>query len=203
MLNGVYRFKDLSGEEALPEAELIHRARKGDGTAWESLVKEHQTGVFRLAYLMLGNAAEAEDVAQEAFLRAFQALERFDAERPLRPWLFSITANLARNQRRSLGRYLAALGRFLQAEPEKIKSIETRISEKWEAESVWKAVRQLKDLDQQIIYLRYFLDIPVAETAQTLAIAEGTVKSRLHRALQRLQTVIEKEYPQLKEGRIR
>lgn len=196
------QIKDLSGEDSLSEPVLIDRARKGDGAAWESLVKEHQQGVFRLAYLMLGNAAAAEDVAQEAFLRAFQALERFDTERPLRPWLFSITANLARNQRRSLGRYLAALGRFIQAEPERIVTIESRLAEKWEAESIWEAVRQLDEIDQQIIYLRYFLDISVNETAQALEIAEGTVKSRLHRALGRLQTVIEADYPQLIEGRI-
>ena len=195
------RLNDLSGEERLTETELIDRARRGDGAAWESLVNDHQQGVFRLAYLMLGNAPEAEDVAQEAFLRAFQALHRFDPERPLRPWLLSIAANLARNQRRSLGRYFAAVRRLIQTEPETKVTSESKLAEKWDAEAVWKAVRQLDELDQQIIYLRYFLDIPVAETAQILDIAEGTVKSRLHRALRRLHAVIVADYPQLTEGR--
>ena len=64
--------------------------------AWTTLVGQQQEAVFRLAYLLLGDADEAQDVAQEAFIRAFRALHRFDPARPLRPWLLSITANLVR-----------------------------------------------------------------------------------------------------------
>ena len=99
------------------EAALVARARAGDADAWEALVGGYQAPVFRLAYLILGDAADAEDVAQEAFVRAYLALARFDAARPLRPWLLSITANLARNRRRSLGRYWAAMQRAFLAEP--------------------------------------------------------------------------------------
>jgi RNA polymerase sigma-70 factor (ECF subfamily) len=69
------------------EADRIRRARQGDEQAWTSLVREHQTAAFRLAYLLLGSAEDAEDVAQEVFIRAFRALDRFDLERPFRPWL--------------------------------------------------------------------------------------------------------------------
>jgi RNA polymerase sigma-70 factor, ECF subfamily len=67
------------------EASLILQARQGDGTVWEKLVAQHQEAVFRLAYLLLGDADEAEDVAQETFIRAYRALDRFDVQRPLRP----------------------------------------------------------------------------------------------------------------------
>lgn len=186
----------------MSEPDLINRARQKDGEAWETLVRQHQAAAFRLAFLVLGDANDAEDVAQEAFIQAFQALERFDTDRPFRPWLLSITANLARNRRRSLGRYLAALRRLVQASPEPVAQAETRNARRWEAQVLWQAVRRLKPADQEIIYLRFFLELSVAETAETLSVAPGTVKSRLHRALSRLREVIEREFPILQEGRV-
>jgi RNA polymerase sigma-70 factor (ECF subfamily) len=185
----------------LDEPELIGRARQGDGAAWESLVLAHQEAAFRLAYLLLGDADQAEDVAQEAFVRAFQALYRFDVTRLFRPWLLSITANLARNQRRSLGRYLAAIGRLQRASPAVAPGLDNGVAQRLEAQALWQAVRRLDQDDQQVIYLRFFLELPVVETAEALGIAEGTVKSRLHRALSRLRTVIAADFPALSERR--
>ncbi|HEX7972939.1 MAG TPA: sigma-70 family RNA polymerase sigma factor, partial [Anaerolineales bacterium] len=121
------------------EADRIGRARQGDGAAWEALVRTHQEPVFRFAYLLLGSAAEAEDAAQETFIRAYRALDRFDPQRALRPWLLSIAANLAHNRRRSIGRYLAALQRLGRSEPHSPDSIEEKTSRRMEAQSLWKA----------------------------------------------------------------
>jgi RNA polymerase sigma-70 factor (ECF subfamily) len=187
------------------EDELIKRARQGDGAAWEALVREHQEPAFRLAYLMLGDAHQAEDVTQEAFIRAYRAIDQFDATRPFRPWMLSITANLARNQRRSLGRYFAALRSLIEsssdtATPQGPDQLESRVAQRWDSRTMWKAIRRLDQKDQQIIYLRYFLDLPVAESAGVLGVAEGTIKSRTHRALNRLQAVIDRDFPTLREG---
>ena len=76
-----------SPERSLQETELIQRARRGDDAAWAELVRLHQQAVFRLAYLHLGDAAEAEDAAQDCLIRAYHNLSRFDETRPLRPWL--------------------------------------------------------------------------------------------------------------------
>jgi RNA polymerase sigma-70 factor (ECF subfamily) len=179
------------------ESDQIERARLGDEFAWESLIDQHREAVFRLAYLLLGDAHDAEDIAQETFIRTFRHLDRFDAHRPLRPWLLHIAANLARNRRRSIGRYLAALGRMLQANPEGVTTAEAETIQQWEAQTLWQAVRQLSPTDQEVIYLRYFLDLSVAETAQTLAVAPGTVKSRLHRALAHLRAVMTRDFPAL------
>jgi RNA polymerase sigma factor (sigma-70 family) len=99
----------------MSEADLIVRAQAGDTAAYESLVREHQAAAFRLAYLLLGDAADAEEVAQDAFVAAFRSLGRFDVMRSFRPWLLTITANLARNRLRSLGRYWAAIRRLAAA----------------------------------------------------------------------------------------
>src|SRR5512133_3543612 len=131
----------------------------------------HQQAVFRFAYLLLGDPDEAEDVAQETFLRAWNHLRRFDTARPLRPWLLSIASNLASNRRRSAGRYLAALTRAFHHETASSTSIEEKSAQHMEADNLWKAVRNLSLPDQQIIYLRYFLDLSISETAQALNIA--------------------------------
>jgi len=185
----------------LDESTLIRHAANGDAAAWEPLVLAHQEAVFRLSYLLLGDPDDAEDIAQETFLRAWNHLKRFDTTRPLRPWLLSIASNLASNRRRSAGRYLSALRRAFRNEPVPSTSIEEKSTRHMEASQLWKAVQTLNVPDQQIVYLRYFLDLSVAETAEVLKIAEGTVKSRLSRALERLRGIIQHDFPVLAEPR--
>jgi RNA polymerase sigma-70 factor (ECF subfamily) len=168
---------DLSGEARLDESTLIRHAANGNAAAWEPLVLAHQDAVFRLAYLILGDPDDASDIAQEAFLRAWNHIKRFDATRPLRPWLLSIVANLARNRHRSAGRYLATLTRAFRNEPAPA-NIEEKSARHLEASELWKAV----------------------QTPEVLEIAEGTVKSRLSRALERLRGIIQQEFPVLAEG---
>jgi RNA polymerase sigma-70 factor (ECF subfamily) len=182
----------------LPDPNLIRSARAGDAAAWEAILSEHYQPVFRLAYLIVGDPDDADDVAQEAFIRAHRYFRRYDETRPLRPWLLSIAANLARNRRRSLGRYYAAVRRLFQQRVTETKpGIEARTAAQLESHRLWQAVRQLSVDDQEVIYLRFFLEMPVKETAETLDVAPGTVKSRLSRALERLKTVILEQYPDL------
>ncbi len=186
-----------SRERPVNEPELIERARRGEAAAWEALVSRHQEPVFRLAFLMTGQADEAADIAQDTFLRAFQALDGFDPQRPLRPWLLRIAGNQARNARRTLRRALAALQRFGRSDPPLPAADWTA---DWsEAATLWQAVRRLGRADQEIIYLRFFLDLSEAEAARALDIAPGTAKSRLSRALGRLRALITAEFPALCE----
>ncbi len=184
----------------MDESNLIQCATQGDAAAWEPLMLAHQEPVFRLAYLFLGDPDDAEDITQETFLRAYRSLKRFDSTRPLRPWLLSIAANLAKNRHRSAARYLAALTRSFRAEPAVSLDVEKHAAQNQDAGQLWKAVRRLNADDQQIIYLRFFLDLSTAEAAQALDVAEGTVKSRLNRAVGRLRTVIKDDFPTLSEG---
>lgn len=177
------------------EQEWIQQARRGDARAWERLVQEYQQPIFRLAYLLLGDADDAEDVAQETFIHAYHAFAGFNPDRPLRPWLMRITTNLCHNWRRSVGRHLAALQHLLRNEPTINTAIQQAEAE-IEAQMLWKAVRRMGMADQQVIYLRYFLACSESETAEVLGVAPGTVKSRHHRALARLRTVLQKEFPQ-------
>ena len=180
--------------------DLILRARQGDGVAWEVLVQQYQQPVFRLAYLFLEDSDEAEDIAQETFLRAFQALDRFDQSRPMLPWILSIAANLARNRRRSIWRFFGAIQRLVRDEPRLVSGEVDGHEQRWQTQALWGAVQRLRHNDQEVIYLRFFLDMSVEETAQTMDVAPGTVKSRLNRALKRLREVIDRDHPDLKDN---
>jgi RNA polymerase sigma factor (sigma-70 family) len=184
------------------EDELIYRARQGDPAAWETLVRAHQEHIFRLAYLRLQDAAEAEDMAQEAFLRAYLALDRFETGRPFRPWLTRIAVNLARNRRRSLGRYLNHLRRAFASQPQPDHhgaGLDDKFQARWQSETLANAVHRLSRQKQEVLYLRFFLAMTEAEMAEALAIPPGTVKSRLHRAISDLRRVVEADFPELQE----
>lgn len=181
------------------DGELVRLAMGNDAAAWETLVRQHQEPVFRLAYLILGDSTDAEDVAQETFVRAYLSLGRFDADRPLRPWLLSIAANLARNRRRSLGRYWAALQRAFRANPEPFHAPPLRTAAA-DAQRLREAVGRLRPAAQDIVYLRYFLELSEAEAAAALGIPTGTAKSRLSRALAQLREVIDEDFPDLREA---
>lgn len=180
------------------ETEIIRRASRGDPSAWEELVRRYQEAVFRIAYLILADAAAAEDAAQETFLRAYNNLDKFDLSRPLRPWLLKIASNQAKNRMRSIRRYFYALQRAIQeAAADDKYAAPAEVDQIGEYQDLWEAIQSLSLPDQQIIYYRFYLDLPVAETAEALGIAEGTVKSRLSRALARLKDTIGRDFPQI------
>lgn len=169
------------------ESELVGRARRGEVTAYEELVRRYQGIAHRTAYLITGEAAEAEDAAQAGFVKAYGALGRFDLSRPFRPWLLRIVTNEARNLRRSAARR-AALEVAAAREPERVVSgpeAEAAVRERREA--LVAAVNELGEGDREVIAMRYFLELSEAEMADVLGVAAGTVKSRLSRALGRLR----------------
>jgi RNA polymerase sigma-70 factor (ECF subfamily) len=170
------------------EAELVSRARRGDGDAYAALVAAHQEMTFRTAYLVLGDAAEAEDAAQEAFVRAYRALDRFRDGEPFRPWVLRIAVNAARNRRRAAGR---RAGLRLRVEANAVgdasaPSAESAVVAAEQRRRLVDAVNELSPDDRLVIGARYFLDLPEAEIAAMAGVARGTVKSRLSRARARL-----------------
>jgi RNA polymerase sigma-70 factor (ECF subfamily) len=173
--------------EATPELEarLIERARHGDVSAFEALVRAHQEIAFRTAWVSSGAADDAEDAAQEAFMKAFAALPRFRAGAPFRPWLLAIVANEARNRRRSANRREALALRAPHQGAE--SSPETAVLATESRQALLDALNRLPDPDREVVSCRYLLELSEAETAAVLGVPAGTVKSRLSRALGRLR----------------
>jgi RNA polymerase sigma factor (sigma-70 family) len=167
------------------EEMLVERARRGDPDAFEALVVSYQSLAFRTAFVIAGDAADAEEAAQDAFVKAHRALGRFRRGAPFRPWLLTIVANEARNRRRSRGRRAALAVRA--ADPAAGEDPEAAALASERRERLLTAVERLRDDDRDVLACRYFLDLSEEETATALGIARGTVKSRTHRALGRLQ----------------
>jgi RNA polymerase sigma-70 factor, ECF subfamily len=179
----------------LEEPELVERAKRGDQDAYGDLVQAYQGIAFRTAYLIAGNAADAEDAAQEGFVKAWGALRRFRPGAPFRPWILQIVANEARNRRRAAGRRAQLTLRTVAATPsgEAAPSPEAVAVGAETREGLLAVVNQLRDDDRLVIACRYFLDLSEEETAAALGWRRGTVKSRLSRALGRLREQLGEE----------
>ncbi len=178
----------------LTEEELVARARRGDGAAFGTLIRDHQEIVFRTAYLITRNAADAEDAAQAGLVKAYYALPRFRRGAPLRPWLLAIVANEARNRRRSAGRreHLAVRAAHELPSGGAAPSPEGRLLAAEQRETLLGALETLREEERLVLSCRYLLDLTEEETASALSLRRGTVKSRTSRALERLRAELEK-----------
>ncbi len=162
--------------------------------AYEELVRRYQDVAVRTAHVVSPDG-DAEDAAQEAFVKAYDALSRFRSGAPFRPWLLRIVTNEARNRRRAAGRREGLALRAAAASgdgpagasvagPEgAVMAAETRAE-------LLASLAALRDDDREIIGARFLLDLSEAETAETLGLPRGTVKSRTSRALGRLREAL-------------
>ncbi|TMD76771.1 MAG: sigma-70 family RNA polymerase sigma factor [Chloroflexi bacterium] len=175
------------------DSVLIARAQRGDTAAYEEIVQRYQQIAFRTAYVITGSSADAEDAAQEGFVKAYQALDRFRLGADLRPWLLRIVANEARNRVRSSGRRHQLELRLTEGfrPGDAAPSPEAVAVAADERRRLLAMVNALSHEDRLVIASRYFLELSGEETAAALGIAEGTVKSRLSRALARLKVRVE------------
>jgi RNA polymerase sigma-70 factor (ECF subfamily) len=176
----------------LEDTALVDRAKGGDTAAYEALVRRNQETAFRTAYVITGDASEAEDAAQDAFVKAYYALGRFRSGAPFRPWLLRIVANEARNRRTASGRRATLSLRAALDRPsgDGAASPEAAALAHEQRTALVHAVDGLRPEDRLAIALRYFFDLGEGEMAAALNCARGTVKSRLSRALGRLRQAL-------------
>ena len=178
----------------------IIAAQAGDREAFAVLVVRYQEAAFRAAFLIVRDAALAEDLAQEGFVRAYRSLGRFRKGEPFRPWLLRIVTNLALNELRGRGRWLAFLARAGRTPQDDVPGPERALVGGERQRQLWLAINELPLDDRVVLYLRYFLELPEREIASVIGKAPGTVKSRHSRAAARLRLVIETRYPDLRPG---
>jgi RNA polymerase sigma-70 factor (ECF subfamily) len=187
-------------DQALPdEAQAIADAAAGDAASFGTLVERYQQVAFRTAWLVVRDAAAAEDVAQEAFIRAFRSIGSFRAGEAFRPWLLRIVTNQALNHVRGRSRRHGVLGRFAALAPRSAPSPHEAVAASGESAAVLRALDELPPGDRVVLYLRHFVELPEREIAAAIGRPAGTVKSRLHRASARLRRIIETRYPELME----
>ncbi len=176
------------------EHGTIAAARRGDAAARTRLVRDHQEVAFRTAYLITRNAADAEEAAQDALVKALGALGRFRAGAPFRPWLLAIVANEARNRVRAESRRASLALRAANELPsgDAAPSPEGEAVARQDRQRALDAVERLPDDQRLVVACRYFLGLSEAETAAVAGVRAGTVKSRLSRALDRLREEVDR-----------
>lgn len=184
---------------------LIQQARKGSQQAFSQLVQRHQGSVYSLCYRMVGNPAEAEDLAQEAFLRLYRSLDSFKAGGRLRPWLHRITANVCMDQLRRRREATLPLDELMASEngpsthrrdelPEDAYlSRETRLD-------VQQALLRLPGEYRVALVLRYLEDLSYQEIAEALGVTLSTVETRIFRAKKMLGRILASPHEGGKEG---
>ena len=183
------------------ERELVRTCKAGGVRFYEPLVRAYEGPGFRLAVGMLGSADDARDALQDAFIKAWESLSRFDADRPFGPWFFQILRNQCRDvirSRQSRGR-LETRDERLEFRPAGAKTNPERLRQRSEAqEPLWAALREISDEHREIIVLKELEGFRYAEIASILDIPEGTVASRLYHARDALRTALQgmnAEYP--------
>ena len=162
----------------MSERAWIRGAQRGSVDDLERLFREHWPRALRAARLVTGDAAAAEDIAQEAFLAAVRALDRFDRRRPFGPWLHRIVVNRAIDWARA---------RTLRGEVEADDTLAADPDPPAELPQLVRALAALPPEQRAVIVLRYVLDYTPGEIAELLDLPRGTVNSRLRRGLDRMK----------------
>ena len=182
------RLVHAQDERAASERRLVRDAQRGSVEALEALFKREWPRAYRAAYLVVHDAAFAEDIAQEAFLAAVRALDRFDRRRPFGPWMHRIAVNRAIDvsRARTLRREVDAAA----AAPEEAPSDRPSLPF---SDELLGALRELSPEQRAIVALRYLFEYTPGEIARALELPRGTVNSRLRRALDRLAELLPEE----------
>ena len=176
------------------EQALIENAQAGDTNAFAALVTMHGSLVYNMALRTLSDAQEAEDVAQETFVRAWQALPRYRAQARLSTWLYRITTNLCYNRLPHLKRELAALDADEQVDlPDERQHVEGVLLTSEIMEQVETAVNQLPESYRLLITLRHIQGLSYADIADVAGMPLGSVKTGIFRARQQLRQMLTEE----------
>lgn len=169
------------------EAAWIAQAKQGDDDAFANLVETYQRPVYNLCYRMLGNAEEAEDAAQETFLRAYRSLKRYDPKRSFATWLLSIASHYCIDQHRKRRlKTLAFEDLPYQELPDPSPNAESSLMKEERQENVRDMLQSLNQKDRAAVVLRYWYDYSYQEIAESLSLTVSAVKSRLHRTRREL-----------------
>jgi RNA polymerase sigma-70 factor, ECF subfamily len=181
--------------EERPDDELVARVRDGETRLFEELVRRYQDPVYGMALRFLGDSAEAQDVAQEAFLRAFRGIKDFKGEARFSTWLYRITYNLCADwlrRNRKPGRRAAPY-----AEAEEVadahEDLEGGLLEREEREAVRRAVDELDGIYRTVVILLYYQKLSYEQIAAVLGVPVKTVETRLYRARRLLREALSGE----------
>lgn len=174
----------------MEELELIQRSLDGELEAWGEIVKRYKQAVFGIALGILGNPADAEDATQDAFIRAYENLHRYDLKRKFSTWIFTIVSNICKNQlRRQRFGSIEDEARIAATNGDPAREVLRDEHSKL----VREALNRLRFDYRAPLILRYYAGLDYKEIARVLRIPEGTVKTRIHRGKAELRRILEEK----------
>lgn len=171
------------------ETIWVQQARDGDAAAFSRLVEAYQKPVYNLAYRLLGNSVEAEDAAQEAFIRAYTRLDTYDPSRKFSSWMLSIASHYCIDMlRRRRGNVMSVdeLPPMVDLSMPKAMQPEQVVIQGQVADEIQQLLDTLAPSYRTPVILRYWYDMSYKEIAETMSVTESTIKTRLHRARAKL-----------------
>ena len=189
--SGLYS-NDRTMDTTFDEAEAVLEAQRGDRAAFGTLVKAYQKKAYMIAYGFVGNREEALDMAQEAFVRAYRAMDRFDTQMPFYPWFYRIVKNTCLNHiKKKKRRGESSLDRMMESGYD-VKSKDRGPAQNASMgelrEAILSAMDRMSQDHKEIIVLRHLQELSYTEIATCLEIPQGTVMSRLHTARRALRS---------------
>ncbi len=177
--------------DAPAEDDILARCQAGEQEAFGVLVERYRDVVFRIVCLMTNDRPLAEDLTQESFVNAWRGIRSFRIGSPFRPWLIRIAINRVQSHRRRRQLVSMPLSTADTRAPSDEPSPERRAESAATREEVRRALASLPDDQRHVLVLRYYSELSVPEIARATGWREGTVKSRLHRALGRMRSLLE------------
>ena len=172
---------------------LVSECIAGNEAAIEMLVRQYETGVFRLALSIVGDQAEASEITQKTFIAALRALPAYQEKQSFKAWLYRIALNNSRShlrKRKVIERLRTTLTSIFRVETQEQVSPEEAIIENEKEAAIWRSLSQLDDRHRIVVVLRYFHELPIAEISEILSVNEGTIHSRLHSAREKLRNAL-------------
>jgi RNA polymerase sigma-70 factor (ECF subfamily) len=173
------------------EAVLIDAAKSGDQEAFRQIVERYQGAVYNLAYRMLGDPEEAEDAAQEIFVRLYRQLGRYDPERKFSTWTLAIATNYCIDQLRRRRMQFVPLENIIPWARARDAGPEGEALSRESRDEVQRLLKKLPEKYRAPLVLRYWEDLSCAEIAEILGVPEGTIKTQIHRARKQLGKMME------------
>lgn len=173
------------------EAVLINAAKSGDQEAFRQIVERYQGAVYNLAYRMLGDPEEAEDAAQEIFVRLYRQLGRYDPERKFSTWTLAIATNYCIDQLRRRRMQFVPLENIIPWARARDAGPEGEALSRESRDEVQRLLKKLPEKYRAPLVLRYWEDLSCAEIAEILGVPEGTIKTQIHRARKQLGKMLE------------
>lgn len=193
----IYSSSSVNFSERMNASEsswLVSECIAGNQAAIEMLVRQYETGVFKLAMSIVGDEADANEITQETFIAALRSLKTYQEKKTFKAWLYTIALNLSRShlrKRKVIERLQNTLGSIFRVETQKQTSPEEDVIRSEKESILWNELNKLDERHRIVVVLRYFHELPISEISDILSVNEGTIHSRLHTARERLKDALQ------------